>query len=637
MVPRTLKVAILALAVLTLTAALPALATAEERILGFTSDIEIHPDATLTVTENIRVRAEGEKIKRGIYRDFPTKYRDRLGNGYRVKFELLEIRQDGELASYHTETTSDGIRIYIGEEDVFLDQGEYTYTLTYVTNRQIGYFEGFDELYWNVTGNAWEFPIDRAECSIKLPPGAEAIQTAAYTGSGDMAEQGYVRNFLPDGRLRFTTTMVLKPGEGFTVAVGWPKGLVFEPSTEDKIGYYVEDNMAGSLAMGWTALILVYYLAAWVMVGRDPSRGDDLSPQFTPPLGLSPAATRFIMRTGFDHKAFAASIVNLAVKGAVDIEDDDGVFVLKRKSKSLEGLSGGEKKVVTTLFSGGQTLRLKNTNHAIISKAIKGLQTHLKLEYEKAYFVTNSKFLIPGIAMTVLALLTIAVFAPEPALAGFMALWLSIWTIGVTALLVSVYKAWKTAITGGGKAAAMGITLFSIPFVGGEILGLAFFTYAASALAVLALILILVFNVLFYQLLKAPTIQGRRVMDALESFKDYLSSVEEHRYAGGEQTPQVFERYLPYAMALDVETSWTERFSSVLAGTQSQSGRGYAPNWYHGDTWDRMGASGFASALGGRFSSAVSSSSSAPGSSSSGSSGGGSSGGGGGGGGGGGW
>jgi uncharacterized membrane protein len=126
-------------------------------------------------------------------------------------------------------------------------------------------------------------------------------------------------------------------------------------------------------------------------------------------------------------------------------------------------------------------------------------------------------------------------------------------------------------------------------------------------------------------------------MDEIGGFKLYLAVAEKERLNilnPPEKTPELFEKYLPYALALDVENEWSEQFAEVLAAA-SQDG-GYRPTWYTGNTWRRWNMEGFASSLGTSLPGAISSSSTAPGSSS-GSGGGGSSGGGGGGGGGGGW
>ena len=163
--------------------------SADERILSYHSDIEIFRDGSMQVTENIEVRAESKQIKRGIYRDFPTNYRDHFGNRVRVEFSMLSVTRDGEAEVYRSEQAGDGVRVYAGQGHVYLDPGVYNYALTYRTNRQLGYFDRHDELYWNVTGNGWSFPIDQASATVTLPVQFSAEELAgaeAYTGyAGD--------------------------------------------------------------------------------------------------------------------------------------------------------------------------------------------------------------------------------------------------------------------------------------------------------------------------------------------------------------------------------------------------------------------------------------------------------------------
>ena len=106
---------------------LPQHAGADERILEFRSDIRITGDGRLNVIETIRVRAEGNQIKRGIYRDFPTRYRDRFGNHYRVDFEVLSVRRDGQPEAWHNKDLPNGVRTYFGRADHILAPGEYEF------------------------------------------------------------------------------------------------------------------------------------------------------------------------------------------------------------------------------------------------------------------------------------------------------------------------------------------------------------------------------------------------------------------------------------------------------------------------------------------------------------------------------
>ena len=135
---------------LLLAAMLTGAVMAEERILNFHSDITVNSDGSLTVAESIRVFAEGVNIRRGIYRDFPTTYRDRQGNRHRVEFQVLDVKRNGGSEAFHTQSRSNGIRVYMGSAQINLPHGEHEYRLLYKTTRQLGFFEKFDELYYLV-------------------------------------------------------------------------------------------------------------------------------------------------------------------------------------------------------------------------------------------------------------------------------------------------------------------------------------------------------------------------------------------------------------------------------------------------------------------------------------------------------
>src|SRR4030042_1638987 len=201
-----------------------------EKILSFHSDIDLHLDGSMTVTETIKVICAGEEIRRGIFRTFPTKYKGRYGNTVRVLFEVVEILKDGEPEPYHTEKMANGVKVYVGSSDVYLPYGEYTYTLVYRTDQHVGFFNDFDELYWNVTGLDWGFVIDEVEAVIRLPRGAEVIDTAGYTGPKGARGQDYTVGTDYSGNIRFVTTRPLPPYEGLTVAVAFTKGIIPEPT-----------------------------------------------------------------------------------------------------------------------------------------------------------------------------------------------------------------------------------------------------------------------------------------------------------------------------------------------------------------------------------------------------------------------
>ncbi len=174
-------------AVLCLVLALAHPAGAEEAIRNFVSDVTVGTDGTLTVRETLTFNVEGYEIKHGIKRDFPTSYRDRYGQQVNVGFDVVSVERDGQKEPYSSSYLNNGIELKIGSADVFLDDGQHTWQIIYRTTRQIGFFDSYDELYWNVTGNGWTFPIERAQVIVRLPEGAETGQYALYTGAQGVA------------------------------------------------------------------------------------------------------------------------------------------------------------------------------------------------------------------------------------------------------------------------------------------------------------------------------------------------------------------------------------------------------------------------------------------------------------------
>ena len=625
----------------------PVISRASEQILDYHSDINIHADGTMTVTETIKVNAEGNRIKRGIYRDFPTVYKDRLGNEYRVGFNLQSVTRNGNPEAHHTTRQGNGVRIYIGDKNTYLRNGIYTYALTYTTDRQLGFFKDHDELYWNVTGNGWGFIIDHASAQVTLPghvPGNQ-IRAEAYTGAYGSNGQDYQSQVQPDASVTFSTTRALGMHEGLTIVVGWPKGLVHEPDTREKLGNTLRDNRHLFVATLGFALLLAYYLLVWNKLGKDPAKGI-IFPQYEPPDGFSPASMRFIEKMGYDKTCFAAAIINLAVKGHLKIRETGDEYTLEKTGKQVE-MAPGEKALVSKLMPGStQSITLEQKNHKVIKAALDAHQAALEKNYEKIYFLTNTSFFVIGMLIT-LVVLAATLFTLPYGGSGphipFFVVWLTLWTFGVVGLVKSAWYAWLRPSSFAKIINAVFLTLFSIPFIGAEI----FVSWQLIHMTSWSLFFIIMFavliNWLFYELLKAPTRAGRKVMDKIDGFRKYIDLAErvelDYKYPKG-RSPELFELYLPYALALGLEQQWGEQFADVLRKIHNdQPGRTpgrYYPAWYSGNHWNLTNIGGFTTSLGGSFTSAISSSSTAPGSSSGGG-GGGFSGGGGGGGGGGGW
>ena len=608
---------------------------AKEEILSYDSRIEVLTDGAIDVTETIRVRAEGRQIKRGIYRDLPTLYRGRFGLREERPFEVLEVKRDGESEPYTIQDHKAGVRILIGRENKFLDTGEYTYTLRYRTDGQLLFFDDHDELYWNVTGNEWAFPIQESSATVILPDFIDVSTAEGYIG--ERGSQERPETVAGSGNeAAITTGRVLSPGEGLTVVVTWPPGQLDPGAYETSLAPLLRKNWLALLGLGLIVLMFLWHLVAWFRVGRDPEAGQ-IIPQFTPPEGFSPAAARMLDRMKFDNTCFSAAVMDLGVKGVLRIEEDDKkkLSLHKTGKEPSEPLTIDEEKLFEKLLGSGESIELKQKNHKELSGARGALQKSLSRKLEKTHFLKNARYWVPGFLLSLAAVLLLLFSGgAKGGAAGFMALWVSIWSLGTGALVSSAITQWKNGSVG----AATFTTLFSLPFVAGWIFGMAMFYMQAGPLTAGAFIFALVINVLFYHLIKAPTHLGREVLDRIEGLKHYLTVAEADRmsgFSGPEKTPELFEKLLPYAHALGVAQEWTDQFSAVLARAgQGPDGTSYRPHFYSG-THTGFDRAMTGAALGGALTSALTSASTSP--SSSGSGGGGSSGGGGGGGGGGGW
>lgn len=563
---------------------LPATTSAQdgERITSFDSAITVNHDGSMRVEDTIKVVSQGISIVHGIYYDFPTIYSNPDSGGRTViSFTVLGVQRDGRTEPYTVENQANGKRVKMGSASVTLAPGEHTYVLRYTVDREIGFFADHDELYWNVTGNGWAFPIEHASATVTLPSGAAAKITGvqAYTGPQGSTAANYTVSKAADGTPTFATTATLNSGEGLTIVVGWPKGYVEAPTAAMRFDWFLRDNSALIVGIVGFLLVLIYYMTVWYRYGKDPARGTIFA-QFAPPEGMSPAGVRFLARQGYDNKAFSAALINMAVKRYITIHQERRRYWIERDTGTEASLSDDEMTLAGTLLAGRTSMEFKQENYEDVQSAITAHKRPLTSDYQPRYFVSNSGYVGMGI----------------------------LFSVGVIVLTFLLSNQG------------------SVP--------------QPIAPIVLTVALIIV-GVIFSITLKSYTHEGRKLMDAVEGFKLYLSVAEKDRMNllnPPDRTPELFEKYLPFALALGVEQRWSEQFASVFAHMEAE-GHPYVPLWYVGPLWNPRNPAVFAENLGTGFSNTISASSTPPGSKSGfgGGGGGGFSGGGGGGGGGGGW
>jgi uncharacterized membrane protein YgcG len=611
-------------------------AQAVERILRFVSDVAVERNGDLAVTETIRVEAEGNQIRHGIFRDFPTTYARPDGSRVVVGFNVQSVTRDGADESWTTERLSNGVRVRIGRAEVNLPTGQREYIIRYRTTRQIGFFADYDELYWNATGTGWPFAIDSAEARITLPEAAPFRQSAFYTGPQGARGQNAAIVEQQPGHIVFRTTRALPPGNGLTVAAAWGKGIVAPPTASQQTGWWLQDNLPGAVAGAGLMAVLGFYAFTWLRFGRDPP-GGTIIPLFGPPEGLSAAAVRFVERMGFDDRCFTAAIVDLGVNGHIKLTGDGKQTVIEHRDGG-KAIGPPERDLEGKLFASKPSLLLAQVNHEPLGKAKEALKERLSQAYDGTLFTDNYLWsglgLVLSVALLGATIMLMAVTYDQDRVAGLLiGMLVPILPIVGGAYLI---RYGRRRDSFGALFIAFGLLLIAVPVFGGLAVVQASAQGPIDVLPAIAAYIAAPLAILGFHWLQAPTMPGRKTMDQIEGFRQYLGVAEEDRLNAlnpPDKTPELFERFLPYAIALDVENRWAKRFASVLAA----AGTGAAVStWYAGSRDWRNDPVGFANQLGGALSHTIASASAPPGSSDGGS-GGGSSGGGGGGGGGGGW
>ncbi|WP_371864859.1 MULTISPECIES: DUF2207 domain-containing protein [Rhizobium] len=566
--------------------------TAAELITNFDQAIALHRDGSMRVVETISVNAEGRDIRRGIFRDFPLTMTDANGREIEVDFKVVAVERDGEPEDWRSERISGGERIYIGKADRILNPGPHIFRLTYDTNRQMRYFGDHDELYWNVTGNGWLFPIINAKAIVTLPDGVQPQQLAFFTGplgatgkNASASQQGNI--------VTFATTRPLATAEGLTIAIKLAKGAIAPPSDSQQWGWFLRDHLDTIIALGGLILLFAYYMRSWIAVGRDPPAGV-MVPRWDPPDGISPALVNYIDNRGFASSgwtAFSATAIDLAVRGYVILDDLKEKVVVRPTGKAGGDLSGGDKVLMQAVGPFSPLVIDKENGEAVQGLGAK-FRSAIERDHRGEYYKANSLYVVVGVALSVLILASIIIFGRLHENAVPLIVMPGVLSIFVTIFTNIIGRRFRR------RNASLGQRILSVlicAFFGFVLVSVAVNGFAAAVMPlweagllplVAGIVGIFALNVVFYFLMGAPTPLGRKMMDGIAGLRQYLTLAERDRMnmqGAPQMSPQHFEKLLPYAVALGVEKPWSSAFETWLATAAGAAAAAYAPVWYSGD------------------------------------------------------
>lgn len=571
---------------------LPGTSFAQEtwEITSFKSALNIQSDGNVLVTETIAVDFK-DLEKHGIYRDIPHTYTTTDGSESYSSLTLRSVTKNGQKEKFEETRNAANIRIRIGDPDRTIN-GVHTYEIIYLASGILSSYPDFDELYWNVTGDMWEVPIQKAEAIITLPKN-EFISVACYQGVSGSSDTCTTEKTSPILATFNTDSLALS--EGMTIAGSFAKGtvpilIIDRPkSFAERFFAPIPLTLLGILSLLGIGSVFI----AWYRSGRDfwhnnipftdrTNKGkikpigakETLVVEFASPDNLTPAEMGVLMDESADTLDITASLIDLSVRGYLTITELNKKWLfgakdyeLTRTGKADTVLLAYERALLKRLFT-SPTVKLSDLKMTFYDdlKIIKDmLYTELT---RKELFLDNpesirSKYIIMAII-------------------GLIGFGICFFSFGL-----AMQNEYLTAITAAGGISSVMLLLFS-----GK--------------------------------MPQRTAKGRELYRRSRGFKLFLSGAEKHRQQFYEKK-DMFNTLLPYAIIFGV----TEKYAKAMEEmgqipTQS--------TWYHGSTFH---AAAFSASMN-TFSSSLSSAmASAP--SSSGSSGGGFSGGGGGGGGGGSW
>lgn len=222
---------------------------AAERVLDFHSELRVARDGALWVTEILTVQSDGGKVRGGVERDLALP----LGQ--------LTVTRNGRAVPFERRSIAGGVRIRMRDASAVLQPGEHEYRIAYRTPRRIGFFERHDELTWNVNGSGATLPFERLSAEVRLPEPVPAgeLKVQAHTGPPGAQDRDY-QAFVRAGSAAFRVTRQLAPGEPFTIAVAFPKGVVAQPGPAERTAAWVDRHRALALALA-ALLVLAVDLA----------------------------------------------------------------------------------------------------------------------------------------------------------------------------------------------------------------------------------------------------------------------------------------------------------------------------------------------------------------------------------------
>lgn len=518
---------VLVFAIVFLVVSISAFATL--RVGKFDSHITLDNNGTLYIEEAITV--DFYSPHHGIERWVPVSYKRSTGENIAIDLEIISVMQDGVTARYTTRKSGRNILLRIGDPDRTIE-GIHTYDITYTVNRALLFRDEYIQLYWNVTGNEWSIPINKASVSVSLPSEIDIadVMTTSYVGYYGRNTRGSEALIDDEGRIVFTANSLV-PGEGLTIDIAIPRDQagIAAPTTWQRVMWFLDANKYAAIPI----LTLIVMILIWWKVGKDPRKAT-IAPRFEPPREMHPGEAGVLIDDRADMRDISAMVIGLAVKGYLTIREVDaeqkgiadkvkGIFGRSdpldyefAKTKDADsGLSNVETTLYNAIFDSAHPDKrllssMEDEFYKVLPKLKSDLYAGLK---KKGYYSSNPERTRKSYASAGMFGLVLAIF------------------IGV----------WSASLY-------LGLTI------------------GVSALIVLA----------FSPIMPRKTKKGTLVLQDLLGLSEYIqrAAVKQMEFHDApEKSPKLFEKLLPYAIAFNLTSIWTKQFEGLMSEP---------PDWYVG-------------------------------------------------------
>ncbi|MFA6397902.1 MAG: DUF2207 domain-containing protein [Candidatus Paceibacterota bacterium] len=549
---------------------------ASEKIDSFESSISIFKDS-VGINEEI-IYNFGTESKHGIFRNIPLTSKD----GPNIKINVLSVTDvEGKPYQYDASVSGNILNIKIGDPNTTVT-GTKTYVISYYILNSLRSFTDHDEFYWNVTGNDWQIPIEKSSASVWFQPFpkddktlASSFKTACFTGVQGSKSTDCTSSIRSDRKdiSDFSSTKVLNPKEGLTIALSFPKGLVniinstgdFSGQTEGPTNAFMA--IFPVLITLFVVFIIYFGLRKARLSGRlntdsrvsapkipKELKGVSIIAEYTPPENISPIDMGTLFDRSVDMRDVSSVILHLAIRGYLKINYFEKKYKFLFTEKDFE------------LIKLKQGSDLTHPADKIIFDMLFFSRDSVKLSYLKKEESTAVQGDIAKIKIEVKDRLTKENYFNE----------------------TSQKRATKF-----GKYAKISFSIILLCVFFGQIfsdvLSLSFIGPLLAGVGFVAVVVSLILSSKSQKLGDKLTQKGIDALRRILGFNLFLSVTEKDRmdfHNAPEKKPEQFTEYLPYAMALGIEKKWAKKFEGMNIPQ---------PDWYQSNAIGTFIALDFAS------------------------------------------